>query len=157
MPWLYPDRLWRTWWQEFLDRMGWPNQRGRAPNDSDGIHQGYPAAIRLAVLCGFMAPMLITLLLWSGYCAGSRSARKSAVRAAYAVWPSDGRSFVANIAYSLFSLKESNTSSFRSVKPDCFFCLMGAVDGAFALSGMSSSYLGLRNVDGWVCFKSINL
>src|SRR6266853_3087030 len=140
----------------------WGGQiRGRtAPQTTRTVlHQGYPAAIALAVLCGFMAPMLNY-----SFAFGQDIAREAvrlgnpAVRAAYAVWPIGlAGGFVPNIAYRLYLLSRNRTwSSFRSVSPDLFWsCLMGVLwMGAFALYGMSASYLGpLGTSIGWGLFQ----
>jgi L-rhamnose-H+ transport protein len=119
------------------------------------LHQGYPAAITLAVLCGFMAPMLNY-----SFASGQDIAREAirlgnpAVHAAYAVWPIGlAGGFVPNIAYSLYLLsKERTWSEFRAIRPDIFWSsLMGALwMGAFALYGVSAIYLGsLGTSVGW--------
>ncbi len=118
-------------------------------------HQGYPAAITLAVLCGVMAPMLNY-----SFAFGQDIAREavhlgnSAVRAAYAVWPIGlAGGFVPNIAYSLYLLSKKRTwPAFRTIRPDFFWSSqMGALwMGAFALYGVSAIYLGsLGTSVGW--------
>jgi L-rhamnose-H+ transport protein len=123
------------------------------------VRQGYMAAIMLAVLCGFMAPMLNYSFAF-GQSIAQQAVRlgNPAVRAAYAVWPVGlAGGFLPNIAYSLYLLSRNRTwSSFSSLSPDLFWSsLMGALwMGAFALYGMSAAYLGsLGTSIGWGLFQ----
>jgi len=123
------------------------------------FHQGYPAAITLAVLCGIMAPMLNY-----SFAFGQDIAREAvlhgnpALHAAYAVWPIGlAGGFLPNLAFSLYLISRNGTWSwFRSVSPDLFWSFLMAVlwMGAFALYGMSVSYLGsLGTSIGWGLFQ----
>jgi L-rhamnose-H+ transport protein len=123
------------------------------------LHQDYPAAITLAVLCGFMAPML-NYSFASGQSIAQAAVRlgNPAVHAAYAIWPIGlAGGFLPNIAYSLYLLSKNRTwFSFRSFTPDLFWSsLMGVLwMGAFALYGMSATYLGsLGTSIGWGLFQ----
>jgi L-rhamnose-proton symport protein (RhaT) len=123
------------------------------------VRQGYMAAIMLAVLCGFMAPMLNYSFAF-GQSIAQQAVRlgNPAVRAAYAVWPIGlAGGFLPNIGYSLYLLSRNRTwSAFRSLSPDLFSSsLMGALwMGAFALYGMSAAYLGsLGTSIGWGLFQ----
>jgi L-rhamnose-H+ transport protein len=120
---------------------------------------GYTAAVLLAVLCGFMAPMLNY-----SFAFGQDIARQAVqfgnpeVRAAYAVWPIGlAGGFLPNIAYSLYLLRKHRTwNLFRPAVPDFFWSsLMGVLwMGAFALYGMSATYLGsLGTSIGWGLFQ----
>jgi L-rhamnose-H+ transport protein len=121
--------------------------------------QGYFAAIALAVLCGFMAPMLnYSFAFGQDIAVEAVRQGNSAVHAAYAVWPIGlAGGFLPNIAYSLYLLtKNRSWSLFRSVRPDIFWSsLMGVLwMGAFALYGMSATYLGsLGTSIGWGLFQ----
>lgn len=117
--------------------------------------QNYAAAVLLAIVCGFMAPMLNYAFAF-----GQDIAREavqmgnSAVNAGYAVWPIGlAGGFVPNIVYSLYLLSRNRTwSSFHPAKTDFFWSsLMGVLwMGAFALYGMSAMYLGsLGTSIGW--------
>jgi L-rhamnose-H+ transport protein len=123
------------------------------------LRRGYPAAILLAVLCGILAPMLNY-----SFAFGQDIARQAVhlgnppVRAAYAVWPvALTGGFIPNIAYCLYLLSKNRTwSSFRPSRPDFYWSsLMGVLwMGAFALYGMSASYLGSFGTSiGWGLFQ----
>jgi len=121
--------------------------------------QKYTAAISLAILCGFMAPMLNYSFAF-GQDIALQAARlgNSAVYAAYAVWPVGLLGgFIPNILYSLYLLSKNRTfSSFRSTRTDFFWSsLMGVLwMGAFALYGMSAAILGpLGTSVGWCLFQ----
>lgn len=134
---------------------GQVRERSTTSVAQNGSQQNYVAAVLLAILCGFMAPMLNYAFAF-----GQDIAREAihlgnpAVHAGYAVWPIGlAGGFLPNIAYSLYLLAKNRTwSSFRSAKPDLFWAsLMGALwMGAFALYGMSATYLGsLGTSIGW--------
>jgi L-rhamnose-H+ transport protein len=120
---------------------------------------GYFIAVLLAILCGVMAPMLNF-----SFAFGQEIAHQ-AVRlgnpelyAAYAVWPIGlAGGFLPNIAYSLYLLGRNRTwSKFSVTSPDALLAvLMGALwMGAFALYGMSVTYLGsLGTSIGWGLFQ----
>jgi L-rhamnose-H+ transport protein len=140
----------------------WGGQiRERAAIDTTqaALHQGYPAAIALAVLCGFMAPMLnYSFAFGQDIAQAAIRLGNPAVHAVYAVWPIGlAGGFLPNIAYSLYLLSKHQTwPSFRSFTPDLFWSsLMGGLwMGAFALYGMSASYLGsLGTSIGWGLFQ----
>jgi L-rhamnose-H+ transport protein len=123
------------------------------------VRQGYMAAIMLAVLCGFMAPMLnYSFAFGQGIAQQAVRLGNPAVRAAYAVWPIGlAGGLLPNIGYSLYLLSRNRTwPAFRSLSPDLFWSsLMGALwMGAFALYGMSAAYLGsLGTSIGWGLFQ----
>ncbi len=123
------------------------------------VHQGYTAAIMLAVLCGLMAPMLnYSFAFGQGIAQEAIRLGNPALRAGYAVWPVGlAGGVLPNIAYSLYLLSRNRTwSSFHSVSPDLFWSsLMAALwMGAFALYGMSAAYLGsLGTSIGWGLFQ----
>jgi len=82
----------------------------------------------------------------------------NALRSAYAVWPVGlGGGLLPNIAYSLHLLrKDKSWKFFRVPAPDVFWSiLMGVLwMGAFALYGMSATYLGsLGTSIGWGLFQ----
>jgi L-rhamnose-H+ transport protein len=119
----------------------------------------YFAAVLMAVLCGVMAPMLNY-----SFAFGQDIARLAVrlgnpeVRAAYAVWPIGlAGGFVPNIVYSLYLLRKNRSwSLFRPASLDVFHAsLMGMLwMGAFALYGMSATYLGsLGTSVGWGLFQ----
>jgi L-rhamnose-H+ transport protein len=121
--------------------------------------KGYPAAILLALVCGIMAPMLNYSFAF-GQDIAKEAVRLGvpAVQAGYAVWPiALAGGFIPNIAYCLYLLSKNGTwQSFRSPGPDFFWSsLMGVLwMGAFALYGMSASYLGAFGTSiGWGLFQ----
>lgn len=121
--------------------------------------QGYGTALMLAVLCGFLAPMLNYSFAFGQDIAQAASRfGNPAVRAAYAVWPiSLAGGFLPNAAYSFYLLRKNRSwHSFRPMIPDLFWpCLMGVLwMGAFALYGMSAAYLGALGTSiGWGLFQ----
>jgi len=134
---------------------------GRGPKiDSSTLPSNkYLGAVLLAILCGVMAPMLNF-----SFAFGQDIAHQAVVlgntelHAAYAVWPVGlAGGFLPNIAYSLYLLQKNRTwTRFTVVSSDIFWAiLMGALwMGAFALYGMSSSYLGsLGTSIGWGLFQ----
>ena len=118
-------------------------------------HRSYLAAIFLAVLCGLMAPMLNYSFAFGQDIAKSAVAfGNQPVHAAYAVWPiALAGGFVPNAAYSLCLLAKNRTwALFHSTSPDFLWSsLMGLLwMGAFALYGMSATYLGALGTSvGW--------
>ena len=132
---------------------------GRGPKPSTPPANKYLGAVLLAILCGVMAPMLNF-----SFAFGQDIAHQAVVlgntelHAAYAVWPVGlAGGFLPNIAYSLYLLQKNKTwARFTLVSSDIFWAiLMGALwMGAFALYGMSSSYLGsLGTSIGWGLFQ----
>jgi len=129
-------------------------ERAAAIHES-ASHRSYLAAILLAVLCGLMAPMLNYSFAFgqdiakSGVVFGNQP-----VHAAYAVWPiALAGGLIPNVAYSVWLLVKNRTwSLFRSTPPDLLrSSLMGVLwMGAFALYGMSATYLGALGTSvGW--------
>jgi L-rhamnose-H+ transport protein len=119
----------------------------------------YLAAVLLAILCGVMAPMLNY-----SFAFGQEIAHQAVLlgnpelHAAYAVWPIGlAGGFLPNIVYSLYLLRKNrswarfSTPSTEIILP----ILMGALwMGAFALYGMSATYLGsLGTSIGWGLFQ----
>jgi L-rhamnose-H+ transport protein len=119
----------------------------------------YLAAVLLAILCGVMAPMLNY-----SFAFGQQIAHQAVLlgnpelHAAYAVWPIGlAGGFLPNIVYSLYLLrKHASWSAFASAPAEITLpILMGALwMGAFALYGMSATYLGsLGTSIGWGLFQ----
>ena len=119
----------------------------------------YLAAVLLAILCGVMAPMLNY-----SFAFGQEIAHQAVLlgnpelHAAYAVWPIGlAGGFLPNIAYSLYLLrKNASWSAFQSASNEAILpILMGVLwMGAFALYGMSATYLGsLGTSIGWGLFQ----
>jgi L-rhamnose-H+ transport protein len=121
--------------------------------------QKYVAAVSLAILCGFMAPMLnYSFAFGQDIALQSINFGNSAVHAGYAVWPVGLLGgFIPNIFYSLYLLSKHRTySKFRSTSRDFYWSsLMGVLwMGAFALYGMSAAVLGpLGTSVGWCLFQ----
>ena len=118
-------------------------------------NRSYLAAILLAVLCGLMAPMLNYSFAFGQDIAKSAVVfGNQPVHAAYAVWPiALAGGLIPNVAYSVWLLVKNRTwSLFRSAAPDLWrSSLMGVLwMGAFALYGMSATYLGALGTSvGW--------
>ena len=118
-------------------------------------HRSYLGAIFLAVLCGLMAPMLNYSFAFGQDIAKTAEVfGNQPVHAAYAVWPvALAGGLVPNAAYSLWLLAKNQTwALFRSTPPDFLrSSLMGVLwMGAFALYGMSATYLGALGTSvGW--------
>jgi len=132
----------------------------RARGDGPLMHRrGYLASILLAVLCGFLAPMLNYAFAFGQDIARQAVALgNSPVLAAYSVWPiALAGGFVPNLAYSVYLLARNRSlSAFRTPIPDIYLSsAMGALwMGAFALYGMSAVYLGqLGTSVGWGLFQ----
>jgi L-rhamnose-H+ transport protein len=133
---------------------GQVKERAAAIHDSPS-HRSYLAAIFLAVLCGLMAPMLNYSFAFGQDIAKSAVVLgNQPVHAAYAVWPiALAGGLIPNVAYSLWLLVKNRTwTLFRSTPPDLLrSSLMGVLwMGAFALYGMSATYLGAVGTSvGW--------
>jgi len=118
-------------------------------------HRSYLAAIFLAVLCGLMAPMLnYSFAFGQDIAKAAVALGNRPVHAAYAVWPIGlAGGLVPNGVYSLWLLVKNQTwAVFRSTPPDFLrSSLMGVLwMGAFALYGMSATYLGALGTSvGW--------
>ena len=118
-------------------------------------HRAYPAAIFLAVLCGFMAPMLnYSFAFGQGIAQAAVHLGNQPVHSAYAVWPIGlAGGFLPNAAYSLWLLFKNRTwPLFRCARANLLWsCLMGILwMGAFALYGMSATFLGALGTSvGW--------
>jgi len=129
-------------------------ERASAVHESPS-HRSYLAAVLLAVLCGLMAPMLNYSFAFGQDIAKSAVFfGNQPVHAAYAVWPvALAGGLVPNAAYSLWLLAKNRTwALFHSASPDFLrSSLMGVLwMGAFALYGVSATYLGeLGTSVGW--------
>jgi L-rhamnose-H+ transport protein len=130
------------------------------PRTSDGLSQsGYLAAILLAVLCGFMAPMLnYSFAFGQGIAVEAVRLGNSHVAAAYAVWPiALFGGLIPNLGYSLYSLQRNRSwGAFSEKGPDALWAvLMGVLwMGAMSVYGMSSVYLGALGTSiGWGLFQ----
>jgi L-rhamnose-H+ transport protein len=133
---------------------------GQIKERGAAVHQGpsqrsYLAAILLAVLCGLMAPMLnYSFAFGQDIAKAAVMFGNHPLHAAYAVWPVGlAGGLVPNLAYSLWLLVKNQTwALFRSTPPDFLrSSLMGVLwMGAFALYGMSTTYLGALGTSvGW--------
>lgn len=128
-------------------------------NSSTFQSKGYPAAILIAILCGFMAPMLNY-----SFAFGQDIARQAVyfgntpLFAAYAVWPVGLiGGFIPNAAYCIYLLSLNRSwSTFQESHSDALWSsLMGVLwMGAFSLYGMSAVFLGVRGTSiGWGLFQ----
>jgi L-rhamnose-H+ transport protein len=117
--------------------------------------QSYVSAVLLAVLCGFMAPMLnYSFAFGQDIAKAAMALGNPPVHAAYAVWPVGlTGGLIPNAAYSLWLLAKNRTwAQFRQAPADFLRAsLMGILwMGAFALYGMSATFLGsLGTSVGW--------
>jgi L-rhamnose-H+ transport protein len=80
------------------------------------------------------------------------------VRAAYAVWPIGlAGGLLPNVGYSIYLLRRNRSGAlFQSKSPDVFWAIIMASlwMGAFALYGMSATYLGRFGTSiGWGLFQ----
>ena len=120
---------------------------------------GYLSAVLLAILCGLMAPMLnFSFAFGQDIATQAVHFGNSELRAGYAVWPIGlAGGFLPNVGYSLYLLRRNRSwKMFRPAWPDTLLpILMGVLwMGAFALYGMSSTYLGsLGTSIGWGLFQ----
>jgi L-rhamnose-H+ transport protein len=118
-------------------------------------HGSYLAAVFLAVLCGLLAPMLNYSFAFGQDIAKTAEVfGNQPVHAAYAVWPIGlAGGLIPNAVYSLWLLGKNGTwALFHSTPPDFLrSSLMGVLwMGAFALYGMSATYLGALGTSvGW--------
>lgn len=84
----------------------------------------------------------------------------SEVRATYAVWPIGlAGGLLPNVGYSIYLLRQNRTAALFQLKcPDVFLTVLMAIlwMGAFALYGMSATYLGRFGTSiGWGLFQII--
>lgn len=120
---------------------------------------GYLASVLLAVLCGVMAPMLNYAFAFGQNIAGQAVLLgNSRLNAGYAVWPIGlAGGFIPNIAFSLYTLRRNRSWKYFTLRtPDVFWSALMAVlwMGAFALYGMSATYLGTFGTSiGWGLFQ----
>lgn len=120
---------------------------------------GYNAAVLVAVLCGILAPMLnYSFAFGQNIAAAAVRFGNPEVRAAYAVWPIGlAGGLLPNVGYSLYLLRKNKTAALFHFKlPDMFWAVLMATlwMGAFALYGMSATYLGRFGTSiGWGLFQ----
>lgn len=119
----------------------------------------YGAALLVAVLCGILAPMLNYSFAF-GQDIAETAVRlgNPEVRAAYAVWPIGlAGGLLPNVGYSILLLRRNRTRAhFQFINPDLFWATLMAIlwMGAFALYGMSTTYLGKFGTSiGWGLFQ----
>jgi len=121
--------------------------------------KSYRALIMLAVLCGFLAPMLNY-----SFAFGQQIAKQSIVfgnspaLASYAVWPIGlAGGFLPNAGYAGYLiLRRRSLPLFAKASPDFLLSSTMAVlwMGAFAVYGMSAAFLGnLGTSIGWALFQ----
>lgn len=138
---------------------------GRLRDNAHSIHlpahggKSYRALIMLAVLCGFLAPMLNY-----SFAFGQQIANQSIVfgnspaLASYAVWPIGlAGGFIPNAGYAAYLiLRRRSLPLFAKASPDLLLSSAMAVlwMGAFAVYGMSAAFLGnLGTSIGWALFQ----
>jgi L-rhamnose-H+ transport protein len=119
----------------------------------------YRAAVLMAVFCGFLAPMLnFSFAFGQDIAVAAVRLGNPEVRAAYAVWPIGlAGGLLPNIGYSIYLLRRNRTGALFQIKcPDMFWAILMAIlwMGAFALYGMSATYLGRFGTSiGWGLFQ----
>ena len=134
-------------------------EHGREPVAGRSSLGRYRAAVFVAVLCGILAPMLnYSFAFGQDIAAAAVRLGNSPARAAYSVWPIGlAGGFLPNIGYSIYLLRRNRTGVlFQSYSPDVFWAILMAIMwmGAFALYGMSASYLGRFGTSiGWGLFQ----
>jgi L-rhamnose-H+ transport protein len=134
-------------------------ERRAQPGDSSHLRTRYRAAVLLAVLCGFLAPMLnYSFAFGQDIAQRSIALGNSPLHAAYAVWPiSLMGGFFPNAGYSVYLLiRRRSWRAFTKPLPDslCSFVMAALWMGAFAVYGMSAAFLGnLGTSIGWGVFQ----
>ena len=119
----------------------------------------YRAAVLVAILCGILAPMLnYSFAFGRDIAAAAVRLGNPEVRAAYAVWPIGlAGGLLPNVGYSIYLLRRNQTWALFQLKClDVFLSILMAIlwMGAFALYGMSATYLGrFGNSIGWGLFQ----
>lgn len=119
----------------------------------------YNVAVLVAVLCGILAPMLnYSFAFGQSIALAAVRLGNPEVRAAYAVWPIGlAGGLLPNLGYSVYLLRKNRTGTlFQSTYPDIFWAILMAIlwMGAFALYGMSATYLGRFGTSiGWGLFQ----
>ncbi len=147
-------------WAGQIREHGPQNETTAKSADPANAHSsGYVTAVLLAILCGMMAPMLnFSFAFGQDIAHQAMRLGNSELHAVYAVWPIGlAGGFLPNLAYSLYLLRRNQTGKmFRLTWPDPLLpILMGVLwMAAFALYGMSSTYLGsLGTSIGWGLFQ----
>jgi len=146
-----------TWGGQIRERRGREGIYNTDAQPTGG--SGYIGAVLLAIVCGVMAPMLnFSFAFGQDIAHQAVLLGNSELRAAYAVWPIGlAGGFLPNFAYSLYLLRKNQSwSMFKPIAPGMYLSiLMGALwMGAFALYGMSSTYLGSFGTSiGWGLFQ----
>jgi L-rhamnose-H+ transport protein len=141
-----------------------PHERtaGKRADPADAqssLTSSYLTAVLLAILCGVVAPMLnFSFAFGQDIAHQAVLLGNSELRAAYTVWPIGlAGGFLPNVAYSLYLLRRNQSWKMLQLAwPDTLLpILMGALwMGAFALYGMSATYLGsLGTSIGWGLFE----
>jgi L-rhamnose-H+ transport protein len=132
---------------------------GRTVAPAEAAQGAYLPAVLLAVLCGFLAPMLNYAFV-SGQSVAIEAVRhgNTAITAAYAVWPvALLGGLIPNLVYSLVLLRRNRSwTAFRESARDAGYPTLMAVlwMGAFALYGMSTAMLGVLGTSiGWGLFQ----
>jgi L-rhamnose-H+ transport protein len=119
----------------------------------------YQAAVFVAVLCGFLAPMLnYSFAFGQDIAIAAARLGNSEVHAVYAVWPIGlAGGLLPNVGYSIYLLRRNRTGSLFQIKcSDILWAILMASlwMGAFALYGMSATYLGPFGTSvGWGLFQ----
>lgn len=119
----------------------------------------YRAAVFIAILCGLLAPMLnYSFAFGQDIAVAAVRLGNTEVRAAYAVWPIGlAGGLFPNVGYSFYLLRRNRTGELFQVKClDMFLAILMATlwMGAFALYGMSATYLGRFGTSiGWGLFQ----
>jgi L-rhamnose-H+ transport protein len=119
----------------------------------------YRVAVLMAVLCGLLAPMLnYSFAFGQDIAVAAVHLGNSEVRAAYAVWPIGlAGGLLPNLGYSVYLVRRNRSGGlFQAACPDVVWPLLMAIlwMGAFALYGMSTSYLGRFGTSiGWGLFQ----
>ena len=119
----------------------------------------YRAAIFVAILCGVLAPMLnYSFAFGQDIAVAAVHLGNAEVHAAYAVWPIGlAGGLLPNVGYSCYLLRRNRTGALFQLKgPDIVWATLMAIlwMGAFALYGMSATYLGRFGTSiGWGLFQ----
>ncbi len=121
--------------------------------------KSYRVSIMLAVLCGFLAPMINYSFAFGQQIAGRAMVLgNSGPMAAYAVWPIGlAGGFIPNAGYAVYLLyRRRSLPAFKQGYSDLLLsCAMAVLwMGAIAVYGMSASFLGALGTSiGWGLFQ----
>ena len=138
---------------------GRDRERSLARGTARTRRNGYVMGLTIALIAGFLAPMLnYSLAFGEGIRDAALRSGSTAANASYCVWPiALAGGLVANAGYSIYLLnRHKSWIRFRTSTTDALLSVLMAVlwMGAVAVYGMGASYLGrLGTSIGWALFQ----